>query len=134
MADLTTLRELCNKMQALQTEKETLEESLKTTNAAIDSLRLKQIPELMDQLEVKNATFQGLGRVQLAADLYCSTKAGQKDAAMQWLRDMEMDGMISETYNASSMKALVRRLIEQGAEIPECLNVSPFIRASIVKA
>ncbi len=134
MADLNTLRELCAKMQGLQTEKETLEESLKTTNAAIDDLRLKQIPEMMDQIEVRNATFPGIGRIQLAADLYCSTKAGQKDAAMQWLRDMEMDGMISETYNASSMKALVRRLIEQGAEIPDCLNVSPFIRASIVKA
>lgn len=134
MADLNTLRELCAKMQGLQTEKETLEESLKMTNAAIDDLRLKQIPEMMDQIEVRNATFPGIGRVQLAADLYCSTKAGQKDAAMQWLRDMEMDGMISETYNASSMKALVRRLIEQGAEIPDCLNVSPFIRASIVKA
>jgi NAD-specific glutamate dehydrogenase len=134
MADLNTLRELCAKMQGLQTEKDTLEESLKMTNAAIDELRLKQIPEMMDQIEVKNATFPGIGRVQLAGDLYCSTKAGQKDAAMQWLRDMEMDGMISETYNASSMKALVRRLIEQGADIPECLNVTPFIRASIVKA
>lgn len=134
MADLNTLRELCARMQTYQTEKEVLEESLKMKNAAIDDLRLKQIPEMMDQIEVKNATFPGIGRVQLAGDLYCSTKAGQKDAAMQWLRDMEMDGMISETYNASSMKALVRRLIEQGAEIPECLSVTPFIRASIVKA
>lgn len=134
MADLNTLRELCMKMQNLQIEKDTLEESLKTANLAIDDLRLKQIPEMMDQLEVKNATFQGIGRVQLAADLYCSTKAGKKDEAMQWLRDMEMDGMISETYNASSMKALVRRLMVDGTDIPECLNVTPFIRASIVKA
>jgi len=134
MADLNTLRELCTKMQNLQIEKDTLEESLKTANLAIDDLRLKQIPEMMDQLEVKNATFQGIGRVQLAADLYCSTKAGKKDEAMQWLRDMEMDGMISETYNASSMKALVRRLMVDGTDIPECLNVTPFIRASIVKA
>jgi hypothetical protein len=134
MADLNTLRELCTKMQNLQIEKDTLEESLKTANLAIDDLRLKQIPEMMDQLEVKNATFQGIGRVQLAADLYCSTKAGKKDEAMQWLRDMEMDGMISETYNASSMKALVRRLMVDGTDIPECLDVTPFIRASIVKA
>lgn len=134
MADLTTLRELCAKMADLQAQKEALEEQSKAMGIEIDSLRLKQIPELMDQLEVKNATFSGIGRVQLAADLYCSTKAGQKDQAMQWLRDMEMDGMISETYNASSMKALVRRLMVEGAEIPECLNVTPFIRASIVKA
>lgn len=134
MADLTTLRELCTQMQSFQEQKDALDEKSKELGALIDNLRLKQIPELMDQLEVKNATFQGIGRVQLAADLYCSTKAGQKDAAMQWLRDMEMDGMISETYNASSMKALVRRLMVEGAELPECLNVTPFIRASIVKA
>jgi len=121
-------------MQTYQEAKDAIDTQSKELGALIDNLRLKQIPEMMDQLEVKNATFQGIGRVQLAADLYCSTKAGKKDEAMQWLRDMEMDGMISETYNASSMKALVRRLITEGAEIPECLNVQPFIRASIVKA
>ena len=134
MADLNTLRELCAKMQALQDEKEAADIVSGNLTKEIDGLRLKQIPEMMDELEVKNATFQGIGRVQLAADLYCSTKAGQKDAAMQWLRDMEMDGMISETYNASSMKALVRRLMVDGTEIPDFMNVTPFIRASIVKA
>ncbi len=134
MADLNTLRSLCAQMRALQTEKEQLEEKSSELNAKIDELRLRKIPELMDQLEVKNATFEGLGRVQLATDLYCSTKAGKKDEAMLWLRDLGLDDMISETYNATSMKALVRRLIQDGAEIPECLSVTPFIRASIVKA
>lgn len=134
MADLNTLRALCAEMQAIQTQKDELDERSKDLTKALDDLRLKQIPEMMDALECKNATFPGIGRVQLAADLYCSTKAGQKDAAMQWLRDLEMDGMISETYNASSMKALVRRLIEAGTEVPEFMNVTPFIRASIVKA
>ena len=40
----------------------------------------------------------------------------------------------AQTDDLKTPKALVRRLIEQGAEIPECLNVTPFIRASIVKA
>lgn len=134
MADLTTLRQLCAKMQDLQRQKDAQDEASKVLGIEIDNLRLKQIPELMDQLEVKNATFQGIGRVQLAADLYCSTKAGKKEEAMLWLRDMGLDDMISETYNATSMKALVRRLMVDGAELPECLNVTPFIRASIVKA
>lgn len=133
MSDLNTLRELCMKMQGFQTEKDTLEESLKTTNASLDELRLKLIPEMMDQIEVKNATFPGIGRVQLAGDLYCSTKVGKKDEAMRWLRDLEMDAMITEGYNASSMKAMIRRMIEQGVEIPDFMNVTPFIRASIVK-
>ena len=86
-------------------------------------------------LELKNATFDGLGRVQLASDLYASTREGKKEAAIQWLRDCGYENMVTETYNASSLKALFRRQIAEGVEIPDDLfNVSPFIRASIVKA
>jgi hypothetical protein len=43
--------------------------------------------------------------------------------------------MITETYNASSLKALFRRMISEGVDIPDDIfNVQPFIRASIVKA
>jgi hypothetical protein len=43
--------------------------------------------------------------------------------------------MISETYNASSMKALLRRMIADGQPTPDDLfSITPFIRASIVKA
>jgi hypothetical protein len=134
MADLNTLRELCAKMVAVQENKAIVEEELSRINGELDDLRLKQIPEMMAEIEVKNATFPGIGRVQLATDLYCSTRAGRKDEAMQWLRDQELDNMITEGYNASSMKALIRKMIEQGVETPEFLNVTPFIRASIVKA
>jgi hypothetical protein len=134
MADLNTLRALCAKMQEIQMQKDSIEEELSRINGELDELRLKKIPEMMAEIEVKNATFPGIGRVQLAADLYCSTRAGRKDEAMQWLRDQELDNMITMGFNASSMKALIRKMIEQGVEPPEFLNVTPFIRASIVKA
>jgi hypothetical protein len=130
---MTALRAKCAEMRKLQADKEAAEETVKNINAQLDALRLRVIPEMMMSMEVKTATFPGIGRVQLAGDLHCSTVAGQKEAAMQWLRDCGYDDMISESYNATSMKALVRRLMEQGAEIPACLNVLPFTRASIVK-
>ncbi len=133
MSTMNDLLGLANIMKSLQERKETLEEQLKALNMELDGIRLKEIPEMMAELEVKNVTFEGLGRVQLAADLYCTTKAGQKEAAMQWLRDCGYENMIAENYNASSMKALVRRLIEDGTETPEFLNVTPFMRASLVK-
>ena len=132
MPDLSDLRRLVLNMKQVQERKDALEKQLKAVNLELDDLRLKRIPELMDSLEVKNATFEGLGRVQLASDLYCSTKAGQKEQAMQWLRDCGYAEMISETYNASSMKALIRRMIVDGVEPPEFLSVTAFIRASIV--
>lgn len=129
------LRGLCVRMRELEASKDGLEEMLKTVNRSLDELRLKKIPELMETLELRNATFAGVGRVQLASDLYASTREGQKEAAMQWLRDCGYEGMITETYNASSLKALFRRQMADGVAPPEDIfSVTPFIRASIVKS
>lgn len=135
MSDLTDLRALCTEMQKLQEAKDNLEEELAGVNKALDNLRMRRIPDMMAELDLRNATFEGLGRVQLATDLYASTREGRKADAIQWLSDAGYGGMITETYNASSLKALFRRMIAEGAEIPDDIfNVNPFVRASIVKA
>jgi hypothetical protein len=122
-------------MKELQAAKDDLESQLTIINKELDVIRTKKIPELMESMELRNVTIEGLGRVQLAADIYASTREGQKEAAMNWLRDLGYEGMITETYNASSLKALFRRLMVDGADIPEDIfNVQPFMRASIVKA
>jgi len=132
---MDALRSLCAEMKDLQAKKDKLEEQVSDLTKQIDVLRLQKIPGLMENLELRTATFDGLGRVQLASDVYASTKAGQKEAAMQWLRDCGYADMISEGYNATSLKALFRRQIAEGVDIPdEIFSVTPFIRASIVKA
>lgn len=128
------LRHCCLSMKKLQVRKDELETELTEVNKHLDEIRTKKIPELMESMELRNVTIEGIGRVQLAADLYASTREGQKEAAMLWLRDCGYDNMITETYNASSLKALFRRLLVDGADIPEDIfNVQPFVRASIVK-
>jgi len=122
-------------MKILQEKKDVLEEQLKEINKDLDRLRILEIPQIMESLGVKTTTFDGLGRVQLANDIFASTREGKKDDAMQWLRDCGYEGMITETYNASTLKALFRRMLKDGIEIPEdVFNVTPFTRASIVKA
>lgn len=129
------LRSQCARMKELQGQKDKLETELSDINKELDVIRTKKIPELMESMELRNVTIEGLGRVQLAADIYASTREGQKEAAMTWLRDCGYDNMITETYNASSIKALFRRLMADGADIPDDIfNVTPFLRASIVKA
>jgi hypothetical protein len=129
------LRGHCIRMKQLQDEKDGLDARVTAINKELDVIRTKKIPELMESMELRNCTIEGLGRVQLAADIYASTREGQKEAAMTWLRDCGYDNMITETYNASSIKALFRRMMADGADIPEDIfNVTPFIRASIVKA
>ena len=129
------LRSQCARMKELQGQKDKLETELSDINKELDLIRTKKIPELMESMELRNVTIEGLGRVQLAADIYASTREGQKETAMTWLRDCGYDNMITETYNASSLKALFRRMISEGIDIPDDIfNIQPFIRASIVKA
>ena len=129
------LRSQCARMKELQGQKDKLETELSDINKELDVIRTKKIPELMESMELRNVTIEGLGRVQLAADIYASTREGQKETAMTWLRDCGYADMITETYNAASIKALFRRMIADGADLPDDIfNVQPFIRASIVKA
>ena len=128
------LRFLAKEMRSLEQDIDALEEQTKEKKARYDELRLKKIPEKMEALGVKTITFEGIGRVQTANDLYANTREGQKESAIQWLRDCGYEGMITEGYNASSLKALFRRMIVDGVPIPDNIfNVTPFVRASIVK-
>lgn len=134
-ASINDLKRACMRMKELQAEKDKLEESLTNINKELDELRTKKIPEMMASMDIRTAVFEGIGRVQLAADVYASTRAGQKERAMEWLRDCGYADMIQETYNASSLKALFRRMIVDGVDIPDDMfSVTPFTRASIVKA
>lgn len=133
--NMETLRTLCLEMKFFQNQALILKTQTAENKIPLDDLRKRKIPDLMQSLGVKTATFTGLGRVQTAADLYASTKAGKKEDAMRWLRDCGYEGMIQETYNSSSLKALFRRLLVDGAAPPEDIfSVIPFVRASIVKA
>lgn len=134
------LRLLVEQLKQLQDQKAVAEDGLSEINKQIEALAKGKIPELMAAMELRNATFDNVGdlpraRVQLAEDIYASTRSGQKASAMEWLRDLGYEDMIDETYNASSLKALFRRMIKDGQPIDDAIfNVTPFVRASVVKA
>lgn len=128
------LRDYAARLRQLRETKESAEAALSEVNKEIEDLSQRKIPELMENLQLKNATFDGIGRVQLASDLYASTREGQKEAAIQWLTDVGLEGLVTRTYNASSLKAVFRRMLVEGTDIPEeIFNVTPFVRASVVK-
>lgn len=134
-AKMHTLLGHAQRVLELKGVKDGLEEQLSDVNKELEVLTRNTIPELMSELELKTATFKGVGRLQLAADIFMSTKEGQKEKAIQWFRDCGYDGIIQEGYNASTAKAIFRGLLKEGATIPEDIfNITPFTRASLVKA
>lgn len=126
------LKTMVLEMKTLQAIKADQEERLKATNARLDVLRLKLIPEVMAEEDIRTITIEGIGRVQLAMDLYASIK--DKEQGYQWLADHGYDGIIQPYVQPSTFKATVKEAIKAGQEFPdELFNITPFTRASIVK-
>lgn len=124
---------MAKEMQALQRNKDALEEDLKAVNKRLDELRLRLIPDYMAENNLRTTTIDGIGRIQLASDCYATIK--DKEAGYEWLRDNGYDGLVTEYIQPSTFKAAVKDALKNGQEFPEELfNITPFIRASIVKA
>ena len=128
----SVIHELATEMRALQTRKDEVSEVLQGINARLDEIRLRLIPDAMNDADIRSVTFEGIGRVQLAMDLFASIK--DKAAGYEWLQEHGFDGLIQPYVQPSTFKAEVKRAIKDGQEFPEELfTITPFMRASIVK-
>lgn len=130
---LTELIDKIKEMAEMERRKEFLADKAKEVNKRLDQLRLSEIPEAMAALEIPNLTVAEIGRVTLTADVYASIPPDKKEEAYEWLNSSGHGNCITETVNASTLKAIMRRRIRDGEEIPDVFKVTPFTRASITK-
>lgn len=97
-----------------------------------DTLRFGIIPDLMTDAGATSTTLEGIGRVTVMDDVQCTVPADSKAAFQEWLIDQGFEDMISQSVNAQTLAAFVRRRIKEGKELPiELLKVKPITRASI---
>lgn len=129
----TTL-ELIRAMAKVRGEKDTLDAELSGVSKEYEYLTKIAIPEAFENDGIKNMNVEGLGRVALRADIYASIKAGQKEAAYQWLSDIGSGDLIQPTVPPSTLKAFIKARIKKAEELPDDLfNITPFQQASITK-
>lgn len=103
-------------------------------NAEYDNIRKKTLPDLMAAEDMRTATFDGIGRIQLAADCYASIPADQQDTAFAWFRENNYGDLIKETVHSATLKAWAKEGLANGRELPEgVFKIEPYVRASIVK-
>ena len=130
---MNNIIEMARRMRALQEEKDEMDEKWKEITRELDDLRLKQIPEAMSEADIRTLTIEGIGRVQLAMDVYASIK--DKEAGYAWLEEHGYDGLLTTYVQPATFKAAVKEALKNGQEFPdELFSVTPFTRASIVKA
>lgn len=100
-----------------------------------DYMRLAAIPTRFEAENIKNVTVDGVGRVQLAGDIYAGIAPNKQQEAFEWLRDNGRGDLVKENVNATSLKAVLKSMLIKGEEMPEgVFKAEPFTRASIVKA
>ena len=126
--------ELAHAMKTAELLKEWMEGIEKCLNAELDTLRLALIPLAMEREGLESPlNVSGVGRVSLTGDVYATIT--DKENFYEWLHDNKSGDLITESVNASTLKAWVKDKIKQGLPYPtEFLNVTPYTRASITKA
>lgn len=129
----SSLVDLVRAMNNVRTMKERLENQLKDINAHYDVLRIELIPSKMEEEGIESLVVEGIGRVNLTADMYVSVT--DKDKFFDWLRANKLGDLIRPSIASSTLKAFIKGRIIKGTPVPEgMVKVTPFTRASITKA
>jgi hypothetical protein len=132
--DKMTAVDLIRAMAALRIKKDAHEEAGKIITAEFDFLRNVKIPQVFEAQGLQIVKVEGVGRCNLTGDLQATIPSDQKDAAYTWLRDNGRGDLIQPIVNSSTLKAMIKGMMQGGEDVPDCFRVHVFSRASITKA
>jgi hypothetical protein len=111
-----------------------LEEAIKPFKQVVTIYKEKRVPEAFELEGVTTLNLSNGYRITTTSQARASIRAEAKEMAYQWLRDHEMEALISETVNASTLSATARQLLEEGRELPdELFNVHMQNGTSVTK-
>lgn len=129
-----SITELIQALARVRKEKDDAEEEAKTAGREHEYLSKMLIPDRFAEAGIKNMTVEGIGRVNLTADIYASIKAGAKEDAYTWISDIGSGDLIQPSIPPSTLKAFLKNRIKAGEDIPEeYFNCTPFQQARITK-
>lgn len=130
-----TLIERIRAMHSIRQAKDAMDEQISALEREHEYLAKVAVPSAMEDEGIELLKVEGVGRVNLRGDLYASIVSGKKEEAFAWLLDTGRAGLITETVNASSLKASIKQGMANGESFPEELfKVTPYSKAVITKA
>lgn len=151
-------KELAERMVELKAKAGEADRTKKALDAEHDVIRLRVVPERFQKDGMTSLRLQGIGRLGLTSDAYCTVIPGAKPDLLEYLKkDPENALLVKEDINPSTLKSLVKGLAEEDikslgeadlesaasgeAEEPESefkkilqyVSYTPFMRASVTK-
>lgn len=129
-----SLRDIVEYMANIQAQLKEAESVKTELQKHFDEIRQFHVPNALEDAGIRTATFEGIGRVQVTADMRVSQVPERREELYDWLRRSGAGDLIKPNVNASSLKSFIKELISEGVEVPEgMLNINPFERASITR-
>jgi len=148
-------KDLAARMIELRDAAKKAEREKITLDAEHDIIRLRVVPLRFAEDGMTSMNIDGVGRLGLTKDAYCTQVKGVQEEFFQWLRDNDFGDLIKDTVNPSSLKSLVKELQTESAEsvaefsvgdddaddktkfdeiTEKYVNFTPFMRASVTKS
>lgn len=130
----STIRELAELQQQAKAKLDEAKKAQSVAQEIFDELRLKLIPDKMDEMGCSSIKLDGIGRLTISGDMYAGIQSGHKEGAYNWMEEEGFGDLIKSTLNSSTLKAWAKEQISKGKELPEeFFKITPFERASITK-
>lgn len=128
------LRQLAERMKATRAELDDTKADASALQKEWDSLRKKWLPKKMEEMGIVDVRFEGVGTVSERTDAYCTTPAKNKAALYEWLNENGHGDLITDTVNASTLKAFIKEQILEGNDVPDhIVNFEPYTYVAITK-
>ncbi len=126
------LRELSHRIRQVQEAKAALVKEADKIKAQEGMLKAKLL-EVMDSLQMQSFKMKGVGLVYVHASPKISVLKADKPEVMKWLKENGHGDIVKEDVNASTLKAFVVGLREEGFPLPplirEYLHREPRFKA-----
>lgn len=129
-----TLEAMAHEMKRIREELDDAKEHSSTLQKQWDDLRKVHIPNKMEELGIESVRVKGVGTVSERTDAYCTTPAKNKHALYEWLEGHGHGDLITDTVNASTLKAFMKEQIMLGNDVPDdIVNFNPYTYVAITK-
>ena len=116
-----TFQEMLAEFVVLEHERREHEDRLKVIAGRLGQLQEPLLNHFADT-GIQNASVNGL-TVYVRMDRYVSKRGdASSEQVCAALRDCGLSYMVSDSYNAQSLKSKIREYIEEGADVPESLK------------
>ena len=124
-------RDLVLKFKCAKEKRDALKEELKQAQEEYEKTEFVLIEFLESNSAISTAKYEGLGYAQIQKPrLYASCKEENMQVLFNFLKELNREDLIKTTVLSQSLSSFTSECIENGVDIPECINyyLKPSLR------